>query len=368
MSAITFNAFVSGHNLHAFSVFQGRRALFSLNVKSRPSFWIDGTTLKARLQYGEEVNLFKGVEPKEAENLLDAVTRAVRRHHRFKLAGRSVLSAVAIAVMATAIGYGQIRGGAEADTLQGVSMSNAQPNAKQNFSVPSARFQGLPQLRQHVPESPYFGSRQPDSAAQQRPATQIQAPAAPQSSAQASVKPETVSPGRLASNLKKAADRGYFTVPLSSGHARTLYVFADPECPNCQNFEPLFEALSAHYNVEIFPVTTIGKEKSASDIQPVLYLPKDQRKAAWDRLFSVDDGMREIGKKFAASAAQPTAERDAEKWKIAGQALSINDLAYHQYQIPGTPWVIADDGRHVPQSVMKDPDLMEKFMAEKPEQ
>ncbi|MCS5801817.1 hypothetical protein LNP56_27195 [Klebsiella pneumoniae subsp. pneumoniae] len=30
---------------------------------------------------------------------------------------------------------------------------------------------------------------------------------------------------------------------------------------------------------------------------------------------------------------------------------------------PGTPWVVADDGRHVPQSMMKDPATMQAFIA-----
>lgn len=98
-------------------------------------------------------------------------------------------------------------------------------------------------------------------------------------------------------NLQKAAGRGYFTVPLSSGHERTLYIFADPQCPHCQDFEPLFEALSTRYNVEIFPVTYVGGKQSSQQIQPVLYLNKDQRAAAWKKLFSVDDGMLTIGKR-----------------------------------------------------------------------
>jgi thiol-disulfide isomerase/thioredoxin len=76
-----------------------------------------------------------------------------------------------------------------------------------------------------------------------------------------------------------------FTVPLSSGHERTLYIFADPQCPHCQDFEPLFEALSTRYNVEIFPVTYVGGKQSSQQIQPVLYLNKDQRAAAWKKLF-----------------------------------------------------------------------------------
>lgn len=42
----------------------------------------------------------------------------------------------------------------------------------------------------------------------------------------------------LAAVLKRNADRGMFTVNLSSGHERTLYAFLDPACPNCRLLEP----------------------------------------------------------------------------------------------------------------------------------
>ncbi|OKU16247.1 thioredoxin-like domain protein, partial [Escherichia coli] len=38
----------------------------------------------------------------------------------------------------------------------------------------------------------------------------------------------------LATVLKRNADRGMFTINLSSGHERTLYAFLDPACPNCR--------------------------------------------------------------------------------------------------------------------------------------
>ncbi len=41
----------------------------------------------------------------------------------------------------------------------------------------------------------------------------------------------------LPQKLHNAAERKLFTVDYSSGHARTLYVFSDPGCPNCQRLE-----------------------------------------------------------------------------------------------------------------------------------
>ncbi|HEN9803426.1 TPA: hypothetical protein U9J70_005439, partial [Klebsiella pneumoniae] len=89
-----------------------------------------------------------------------------------------------------------------------------------------------------------------------------------------------------------------------------------------------------------------------------------QRAAAWKKLFSVDDGMLTIGKKKTGDdQKEAPAQRDDKRWKIAGEALAINDVAFSQYHIPGTPWVVADDGRHVPQSMMKDPATMQAFIA-----
>ena len=114
----------------------------------------------------------------------------------------------------------------------------------------------------------------------------------------------------------------------------------------------------------VFPVSAIGKEKSVRKIQSVLYLETAHRAAAWKKLFSVDEGMLTIGKRKPVTIKEAPVQRDYKRWKIAGEALAINDVAFRQYRIPGTPWVIADDGRHVPQSTMKDPAILRAFMTE----
>lgn len=157
-------------------------------------------------------------------------------------------------------------------------------------------------------------------------------------------------------NLQMAAERKLFTVEYSSGHARTLYVFADPQCPNCQRLEPALEAAAKDFNVVVFPVTVIGREKSIASITPVLCLPPEQRKAVWSDLFDVGHGVMELGKAQQSAAVEPG------HCDIAGKALGVNEVAYQTYRIPGTPWAIADDGRHVSQEVLQNPLKLQAFM------
>lgn len=158
--------------------------------------------------------------------------------------------------------------------------------------------------------------------------------------------------------MGKAAATKLFSVDYSSGHARTLYVFADPACPNCQRLEPLLKAASNTVNVVVFPVAVIGKEKSIASITPVLCLPPELRKAAWEGLFDIGRDGLTLGKAGAVNDTEigPSACADGER------ALGINEVAYKAYRIPGTPWVIADDGRHVKQSLLGDPARLDAFL------
>ncbi|KMV67451.1 hypothetical protein AI28_17150 [bacteria symbiont BFo1 of Frankliniella occidentalis] len=160
----------------------------------------------------------------------------------------------------------------------------------------------------------------------------------------------------LPAKLHSAASRGLFTVPLSSGHARTVWVFADPACPNCQRMERHIETAAGTVNVVIFPVTIEGREESLKALTPVMALPEAQRAAAWKRLFAADAG---IGVPGSAAAPAVTDETQAE---TARGAIGVNEVAFRAYRLPGTPWTISDDGRYVPQSVLSSPGALEAFL------
>lgn len=164
----------------------------------------------------------------------------------------------------------------------------------------------------------------------------------------------------LLANLRMAAERKLFSVEYSSGHARTLYVFADPECPNCQRLEPALEAAAKDFNVIVFPVAVIGGERSIASITPVLCLPPEQRKAAWSELFDVGHGVMDLGKPKESKESAAVGPGDCD---IAGKALGVNEVAYQTYRIPGTPWAIADDGRHVSQAALQNSTSLQAFMS-----
>ncbi|PIF06928.1 TrbB protein [Candidatus Pantoea floridensis] len=161
----------------------------------------------------------------------------------------------------------------------------------------------------------------------------------------------------LPGNLRKAAARGLFTVALSSGHARTIYVFADPACPNCQRMERHFETAAGVVNVVVFPVTIEGREASLKTLTPVMALPKADRPAAWKQLFAADAGIGVPG----ATQAAPVVT-DEKKAETARAAIGVNEVAFRAYRLPGTPWTISDDGRYVPQSVLSSPAALIAFL------
>lgn len=161
----------------------------------------------------------------------------------------------------------------------------------------------------------------------------------------------------LPARLSKAASRGLFTVPLSSGHARTIYVFADPACPNCQRMERHIETAAGTVNVVIFPVTIEGRDDSLKVLTPVMALPEAERPAAWKSLFAADAGVGVPG-----STGVVPAVSDENLAETARGAIGINEVAFRAYRLPGTPWTISDDGRYVPQSVLSSPEALAAFL------
>ncbi|PKH19382.1 hypothetical protein CIG19_20310 [Enterobacterales bacterium CwR94] len=172
-----------------------------------------------------------------------------------------------------------------------------------------------------------------------------------------SLSPEAAAEARalLAERLKNGAAKQEFTIRLSSGHERSLYMFLDPECPNCRIFEPTVQALAEDYNVEIFPVTLIGKTRTADEMVPLLCAAPEKRAEMWKTLNDTSAGMLNLTDKAKADVAP--AACDAGKL-----ALARNDLAFELYRMPGTPTVISDDGRMIPLQAMTSDSALKSFL------
>lgn len=155
-------------------------------------------------------------------------------------------------------------------------------------------------------------------------------------------------------NLKRAANSGRYTISLSSGHSRTIYVFSDPLCPHCQEIEPTLEALTRDYNVVIFPVTLVGKQDTVNTVAPIFCRAPQKRGYLWLSLFNVDGGI--------SLAPHDTREPGTASCTVGEHAISINDRAFDYYQLPGTPQLIADDGRDIPFSALTSDDALARFM------
>jgi len=157
-----------------------------------------------------------------------------------------------------------------------------------------------------------------------------------------------------AASLKKATDSGRYTINLSGGRARTIYVFSDPLCPHCREIEPTLEALTRDYNVVIFPVTLVGKQSTTEAVAPVLCAAPQKRAQLWQPLFKADGVLS-----FSAAETDAQAQISCTDGE---HALAINDRAFDYYQLPGTPQLIADDGRDIPFSALTSDDALTRFM------
>lgn len=166
-------------------------------------------------------------------------------------------------------------------------------------------------------------------------------------------------PKQLAANdlasLQDAVKNGHFTVSLSSGHKKTLYVFSDPRCPHCREFEPRLQQLSKTYNVEIFPVSVFDDLKSLVRAAPVLDTARDKRVAKWAETIQMP-----------LSTLDPKMDNPTEEPKTDGAMLvNANNTAFMKFQFYGTPTIISDDGRQIPVGVVNDDGLLSQFEAGK---
>lgn len=223
------------------------------------------------------------------------------------------------------------------------------PHGVVNTPVPVTQTTSVPVAPPVLPVPPAVAAATPTMPVPQTQGTQVQnAP---------SLSPEAAAEARalLAERLKNGAAKQEFTIRLSSGHERSLYIFLDPECPNCRIFEPTVQALAEDYNVEIFPVTLIGKTRTADEVAPLLCAAPEKRAEMWKSLYDTGAGMLNLTDKAKADVAP--AACDAGKL-----ALARNDLAFELYRMPGTPTVISDDGRMIPLQAMASDAALKSFL------
>lgn len=219
------------------------------------------------------------------------------------------------------------------DKPEPVHTAHERPLRQVVSSAVATRDAATQHIRDRLPATPdAVTQRQSPAESTEHPYTSTQATAGEQ---------------RLAENLKRADERNIFTVPLSEGHERTLYVFSDPSCPHCRDIEPVLERLSGSFNIRIFPVSVTGGEKSASQAQKVLCeSDATARRNAWKALFSPGEEM------LFPVKTESEDTKAASDCELASRAVSVNDKAFRAYQFAGTPWVLSDRGQAVPQELL----------------
>lgn len=327
--------------------------LFALPLKKRPWFVMHGDGLYAQNARDALAPLYRG---EDAGQLLCCITDLLTTVESKRLRGRKLRKS----------GYALVVAALTAGWLTTVVMASHlfTPENPQMLTTVDTRtvFHPAEGPVRNVNAGPGVSTVMPYRAHEPQPgravvqqSTQSQPPAAA-APADGWDLPKSVR-AELPAKLRSAASRGLFTVPLSSGHARTLYVFADPACPNCQRMERHFETAAGTVNVVIFPVTIEGREASLNALTPVMALPEAERPSAWKQLFAADAG---IGVPGAAQTTQ--AGMDENQAETARGAIGVNEVAFRAYRLPGTPWTISDDGRYVPQGVLSSPAALADFL------
>lgn len=162
---------------------------------------------------------------------------------------------------------------------------------------------------------------------------------------------------QMAETLKRNADKGMFTITLSSGHERTLYAFLDPTCAVCRTMEPAIEQLAREFNVIVFPVSVVNDGGSAVEKIVPLLCEKDpaKRAAGWQALFRTDAGMTVPGQEASAPV-------DAECARAAAAVVAVNDMGFRTFGFQGTPWVLTDTGFRLSTGLLAEPAKVDLFL------
>ncbi|HCA3439655.1 TPA: thioredoxin fold domain-containing protein [Salmonella enterica subsp. salamae serovar 35:g,m,s,t:-] len=151
--------------------------------------------------------------------------------------------------------------------------------------------------------------------------------------------PMHISRKDLSTILAKAATTGRYSIKLNtqqSPEAKTLYVFADPNCPHCREIEPTLAALANDYNVEIFPVAVIG---NAEDIE--------QGKIESATALCSADKAHTWVQKVNKSEIPPG---EVNNCAVGSAAVNTNNKIFNIAGFNGTPTLINSNGEAFPDS------------------
>ena len=140
-------------------------------------------------------------------------------------------------------------------------------------------------------------------------------------------------PAADASIVKQAISAGTkagkYAVQLSQGGKGTVFVFSDPSCPHCRNFEPELEKLAADYTIQLFPVSVIGGPESSTAIAQMLCAKPEDRASYWKKIVKGD-------------------RIDAATCPEGEAAVAANDQIFRKLNFLGTPTVVNTSGEQTP--------------------
>ncbi|WP_066336451.1 DsbC family protein [Azohydromonas lata] len=148
----------------------------------------------------------------------------------------------------------------------------------------------------------------------------------------------------VAKGMENAAQAGRFSVKVSTGSAGKLYVFSDPSCPHCRDFERELDVLAKTYTVEVFPVSVIGGTSSSGRVAQLLCTDAKARAAGWKKL-----------------VAGGTVE-GAPACEEGPRAVAANDQIFRVLSLPGTPAIVAADGRIMPENMPLNAQSVDSWM------
>ncbi len=149
---------------------------------------------------------------------------------------------------------------------------------------------------------------------------------------------------QLSRAMDDGVKTGKYTVQLSKGARGTLYVFSDPLCSHCQEFEPELEKLAKEYTIYVFPVSVIGGEASMRGAAKVLCGKSEARASLWRKSVA---GEELPGGSCADGAA----------------AVAANNQFFRVMRFAGTPTVINGAGEQTPETVLNTSAAIDQWLA-----